>query len=588
MADEESQNKIKVVVKTSKEKETIEISPDATIKEFKDEISPKFNNAPVGQLCLIFAGRILKDNETVESYNIKDGLTVHLVIKSENKAQQQAADHASSTASSSTTTPAQGQPSSTPQQPSLDMFGGMGSGLDFGSGNLSQMTQQLQQQMMTNPDVMRQVMDSPIVQSMMSNPELMRQVILGNPQMQNLIERNPEISHILNNPELMRQTMEMARNPALMQEMMRNQDRALSNLESLPGGFNALQRMYTDIQEPMMDAAQEQIQQLQNNPFAALLGQGGETTTNSSASTTNTSSNAAANPQQGTENVSPLPNPWQPAASRTPTQATTPTTTRSATTGTTPSSQTTGQTTGNQGQSSTNPLLSGMFQTPSMQNLLQQMSSNPQMMQNMMQSPYIQQMTQQMMQNPELMTSILRTNPMFQGNPQLAEQFSSRLPEMMTQMQNPEMQRHMTNPRVIQALTQIQQGFQQLQTEAPDLVPSVMGSGTTAPRSTSNTSATAGTTNTTTSTTTTPTTGSTPTPPLSGLGQNPAMAQLMAQMMSSMSQNPAQSPVQNPEVRFRAQLDQLAAMGFVDRQRNIQALIATGGDVNAAIERLLQ
>merc|ERR1712013_923227 len=34
-------------------------------------------------------------------------------------------------------------------------------------------------------------------------------------------------------------------------------------------------------------------------------------------------------------------------------------------------------------------------------------------------------------------------------------------------------------------------------------------------------------------------------------------------------------------------LDQLASMGFVDRQANIQALIATMGDVNAAVERLL-
>ncbi|PKU33980.1 ubiquilihypothetical protein [Limosa lapponica baueri] len=54
------------------------------------------------------------------------------------------------------------------------------------------------------------------------------------------------------------QTLELARNPAMMQEMMRNQDRALSNLESIPGGYNALRRMYTDIQEPMLNAAQEQ------------------------------------------------------------------------------------------------------------------------------------------------------------------------------------------------------------------------------------------------------------------------------------------------------------------------------------------
>ena len=56
-----------------------------------------------------------------------------------------------------------------------------------------------------------------------------------------------------------KQTMELARNPAMMQEMMRNQDRALSNLESIPGGYNALRRMYTDIQEPMFSAAREQV-----------------------------------------------------------------------------------------------------------------------------------------------------------------------------------------------------------------------------------------------------------------------------------------------------------------------------------------
>ena len=29
--------------------------------------------------------------------------------------------------------------------------------------------------------------------------------------------------------------------------------------QSMPGGFNALARMYTEIQEPMMDAAQETV-----------------------------------------------------------------------------------------------------------------------------------------------------------------------------------------------------------------------------------------------------------------------------------------------------------------------------------------
>lgn len=50
-----------------------------------------------------------------------------------------------------------------------------------------------------------------------------------------VFQRNPEINHLLNNPDLLRQTMDMARNPAMLQELMRSQDRAMSNLESIPG-----------------------------------------------------------------------------------------------------------------------------------------------------------------------------------------------------------------------------------------------------------------------------------------------------------------------------------------------------------------
>lgn len=105
---------------------------------------------------------------------------------------------------------------------------------------------------MSNPAQLRQLMDSPMVQSITSNPDLLRSLLLSNPQMRDLMEvkfffvffssiesnrnfflskRNPEISHLLNNPDLLRQTMEYARNPTALQELMRNHDRALSNLE---------------------------------------------------------------------------------------------------------------------------------------------------------------------------------------------------------------------------------------------------------------------------------------------------------------------------------------------------------------------
>lgn len=42
-----------------------------------------------------------------------------------------------------------------------------------------------------------------------------------------------------------------------------------------------------------------------------------------------------------------------------------------------------------------------------------------------------------------------------------------------------------------------------------------------------------------------------------------------------------------PEERYATQLAQLQEMGFFDPQENIRALLATNGNVHAAVERLL-
>lgn len=86
------------------------------------------------------------------------------------------------------------------------------SNLGMGSANFMELQQQMQRQLMSNPEMLSQIMENPLVQNMMSNPDLMRQMIMANPQMQQLMERNPEISHMLNNPELMRQVSEELRN----------------------------------------------------------------------------------------------------------------------------------------------------------------------------------------------------------------------------------------------------------------------------------------------------------------------------------------------------------------------------------------
>uniref|UniRef100_A0A8C8CPH6 Ubiquilin-4 n=1 Tax=Oncorhynchus tshawytscha TaxID=74940 RepID=A0A8C8CPH6_ONCTS len=438
---------IVVTVKTPKDKEEIAISEDSSVAQFKEEISKRFN-AKQDQLVLIFAGKILKDGDTLNQHGIKDGLTVHLVIKTAPN------DMILCSSASSTNL----YPSSNPPPPCV-CIGGFGdlsslSGMGMGSANFMEMQQQMQRQLMSNPEMLSQIMDNPLVQNMMSNPDLMRQMIVTNPQMQQLMERNPEISHMLNNPELMRQTMELARNPAMMQEMMRNQDRALSNLESIPGGYNALRRMYTDIQEPMFSAAREQFG---NNPFSALGG----------------NLDSGVQPSR-TENREPLPNPWGPPG-------TTPSEIRG-----TGASTTTTSSAGGTAPSASNPLGinasglgNGVFGSPGMQSLMQQISENPQLMQNMLSAPYMRSMMQSLAQNPDLASQVCTTS----------------------------------------ALS--------------------------------------------------------------------AQQQLMQQMLQMFAGGGGSSSTVTPEVRFQQQLDQLSAMGFINREANLQALIATGGDINAAIERLL-
>merc|ERR1719445_1754313 len=336
---------ITVQVKTPKEKQSVEIEENSNVRKFKEAISLKFNNAPIENLCLIFAGKILKDSENLGAHNIKDGMTIHLVIK-----QGGAASAASSSSSSSTpaTTAAASSgaattTTSTPAPPpdvnaspfGLGGFGGIpGYGnLGMGSANFMEMQQRMQRDLMSNPDMLRQVLDNPLTQSLMSNPDVIRQMLESNPQMQEVMERNPEIRQMLNNPEVLRQMMEIARNPSRLQEMTRTMDRQMQNLESMPGGQAILQRMYRDVQEPVLNAMGGP------NPFQDLRGQA-----------------AAPAPTPSTETTAPAPNPWAPQASQAP-----PTSSASSAT---PQASGLGAALGQGG---------GMFTSPGMQSLMGQM-----------------------------------------------------------------------------------------------------------------------------------------------------------------------------------------------------------------------
>jgi hypothetical protein len=120
-------------------------------------------------------------------------------------------------------------------------------------------------------------------------------------------------------------TLDPAPAQALLREHMRTSDRALSNIEALPEGFNALRRLHEQIQEPLMNAAMAPESTsgtggtagsgaAGGDPLAALLQQalGGVAAAGGPG---NGAANAASGGAAGagaSPNAAPLPNPWAP------------------------------------------------------------------------------------------------------------------------------------------------------------------------------------------------------------------------------------------------------------------------------------
>merc|ERR1719476_726536 len=119
---------------------------------------------------------------------------------------------------------------------------------------MAQMMAQQRQMMRDNPEMMRQMMESPMVQQMMSDPETIRMMMRMNPQLNQLMESRPEIARMLEDPELLRQGMQMATNPSLMRGMQRNADTAMGRLDAMPGGHNALVNAHQQFADPLYEA----------------------------------------------------------------------------------------------------------------------------------------------------------------------------------------------------------------------------------------------------------------------------------------------------------------------------------------------
>lgn len=214
---------------------------------------------------------------------------------------------------------------------------------------------------------------------------------------------------------------------------------------------------------------------------------------------------------------------------------------------------------------------------------------DPAQMMNMLQNPAMQQMATALMQDPQALQSLQQMMQATVGsNPgsymQHMQQVMSNpavLPAVMQMMQDPQMQQMM---------------FQQMGTMASNggmgaspmagLGPALLGMGGFPPPAGGTPAAPP----------VTPTAPAVPAQPAPTPTAPPAAdfnAMLTNVLTNMNAAPPAGTPAVNtgatvaPEIRYAAQISQLCDMGFFDADANLRALVATGGNVNAAVERLL-
>jgi ubiquilin len=74
------ESKIKITIRQSSgDQFEVEIGPKATVEELKKACAEKQTAIAAEEMRLIFKGKILKDEMTLDEYKITDGLTIHLV-----------------------------------------------------------------------------------------------------------------------------------------------------------------------------------------------------------------------------------------------------------------------------------------------------------------------------------------------------------------------------------------------------------------------------------------------------------------------------------------------------------------------------
>ncbi|KAL8796964.1 MAG: hypothetical protein Q9195_000735 [Heterodermia aff. obscurata] len=215
------------VKSSSDAKYVITLPLNLTVLELKQKLSSsEYADIPPERQRLIYSGRVLKDPDTLASYKIKEGNTVHLVKGAASNQRQNPASQGSNTTPGSTgsATASTGVPTNiaagTGNNPLAGLTGARyagfaqlpGAGMFGPDGGMGPPP---------DPEHMINMLQDPnfasTLDEALQNPALIEQMIQNNPMLRGMgpqvrqAMQNPAIRRMMTDPEMMRQATQMQR-----------------------------------------------------------------------------------------------------------------------------------------------------------------------------------------------------------------------------------------------------------------------------------------------------------------------------------------------------------------------------------------
>lgn len=217
---EESQIRFKVRTSSTDGNHSITMSDAATILDLKTKLATSdYENIPVERQRLIYSGRVMKDEEKLSFYKIKDGNTIHLVKSAASNAAQTPSTAGASVGSQAAGVPTNMAAGTAINNPLTGLTGARYAGHNINLPGLGTFGADGGMGAPPSDDQIADLLSDPNTQSTMNealnNPAIVDMIINSSPQLRSMgphareLLQSPFFRQMMTNPDIIRQQSRM-------------------------------------------------------------------------------------------------------------------------------------------------------------------------------------------------------------------------------------------------------------------------------------------------------------------------------------------------------------------------------------------